>query len=98
MWLLLLKGDMAHNPILWLPAILEDYLLFTMLREANKCIIRGGGTVQSRLRTYLAIFYDSLQHFYSLLQVELVTNVHFSSISAVVSCPNILYLLLDIHC
>lgn len=45
--------------------------------------------MQSRLRTYLAFFYDSHQHFYSLLQVELVTNVHFTFVSDVVSCPNI---------
>lgn len=86
----------------WLPPILEDYLLFTVLREANKCIM-GGGTVQSRLRTYLAIFYDSLQHFYSLLQVELVTNANFTFISAVVSCLNILlsafrHISLDLFC
>lgn len=45
--------------------------------------------MQSRLRTYLAFFYDSHQHFYSLLRVELVTNVHLTFVSDVVSCPNV---------
>lgn len=76
-------------------------IICCLLCLENKCIIKGGGTVQSRLRIYLAIFNDILQHFYPLLQVELVSNVHFTFISAVVSCPDILlsafrHILLDL--
>lgn len=75
-----------------LPPILKDDLLCTVLRETNKCIKEGGGTVQSRLRAYMAVFYNGLQRFYSLLQVELLTNIHFTSVSAVFSCPKIVLL------
>lgn len=82
MWLLLLKGGIGHNSVPLLPPILKDDLLFTVLRKTNK----GGGTVQSRLRAYMAVFNNGLQCFYSLLQVELSTDI-ISLISAFFSCP-----------
>jgi len=47
-------------------------------------------------------FVTNLQHFYSLLQAELVANIHFTFISALVSCPSALssafrQILLDLY-
>lgn len=76
------KGGTAHNSVLWLPPILEDYLLFTVLWKVSTSVIKGRGTAETRLRNYFFFFVSNASVlYYRLLQMSISLS----------------YLLLDIY-
>lgn len=67
--------------------------MLIVLREAHKCI-KGESTVEIRLRTSRAIFFNESP---KLLQVELVTKFISLLLQLLLIVPAFCYLLLDMY-